>query len=344
MIRYLFCCMCAFGLMGCGVDEESVENPYAFEAPPNFPAATYTFQNNPITEEGFELGRRLFYDGALSRDGSVSCASCHQQHVAFADPLHRLSIGVDERVGIRNAPAIQNVAFKKFFFWDGGVNHVDFVPIAAILNPLEMDETIASIVVKLQAEEKYKTRFRAAFKTDEINSQRMLHALAQFMALMVSANSRYDRYIRNEGEVLNAAELRGLTAFQQKCTGCHATDLFTNDDFRNNGLDATFEKDNGRERITEYSGDRGKFKVPSLRNVALTKPYMHDGRFKTLEEVLMHYQSGVKDSETLDPILRNNETLGIALSDQERSDILAFLLTLTDDSFIKDKRFSQPPN
>jgi cytochrome c peroxidase len=334
----------SYVLMSCAAEEEPAKNPYAFEIPANFPAARYTFQNNAVTAEGFELGRSLFYDGILARDGTVSCASCHQQHVAFADPLHRLSIGVDERVGIRNAPAIQNVAFKKFFFWDGGVNHVDFIPIAAIENPLEMDETMASVVSKLNADEKYRTRFRAAFGTEEVNSQRMLHALAQFMALMVSANSRYDRYIRNEGELLSPQELRGLATFRVKCASCHATDLFTDDDFRNNGLDASFEKDNGRERITEFAGDRGKFKVPSLRNVALTMPYMHDGRFRTLEEVLTHYQSGVKDSETLDPLLRNGSTLGIAMTAAEKADILAFLQTLTDDSFLKDKRFSQPPN
>jgi cytochrome c peroxidase len=336
------CASCV--LISCAPDEDPGKNPYAFEVPANFPAARYTFQNNSVTAEGFELGRVLFYDGMLARDGNVSCASCHQQHVAFADPLHRLSIGVDERVGIRNAPAIQNVVFKKFFFWDGGVNHVDFVPIAAIENPLEMDETMTSVVGKLKANEKYRARFRAAFDTDEVNSQRMLHALAQFMALMVSANSRYDRYIRNEGEMLTGEELRGLTAFRQKCASCHTTDLFTNDDFRNNGLDASFEKDNGRERITEFAGDRGKFKVPSLRNVALTKPYMHDGRFRNLDEVLTHYQSGVKDSETLDPLLRNGTTLGIAMTAEEKADILAFLKTLTDDTFLKDKRFSQPPN
>ncbi|MBX2897068.1 MAG: c-type cytochrome [Cyclobacteriaceae bacterium] len=343
----LFCgCFCVWALtiVGCTTDVEPIKDRYAFEVPANFPVPHYTFQNNPVTADGFELGRILFYDGMLSRDGNISCSSCHQQHVAFADPLHRLSIGVDERVGTRNAPAIQNIAFKKFFFWDGGVNHVDFVPIAAILNPLEMDESLASVVAKLKADEKYRTRFEAAFKTDEINSQRMLHALAQFMNMMVSANSRYDRYIRNEGEQLSASELRGLAAFRHKCASCHATDLFTDDDFRNNGLDASFEKDTGRERITEFAGDRGKFKVPSLRNVALTKPYMHDGRFKTLEEVLNHYQSGVKDSETLDPILYSNGVLGIAMTEQERTDILSFLHTLTDESFIRDKRFSQPPN
>ncbi|CAN0485369.1 unnamed protein product, partial [Phaeothamnion confervicola] len=205
--------------------------------------------------------------------------------------------------GVRNAPAIQNLAFQDDFFWDGGVKHLDFVPINAITNEVEMGETLSHVVDKLQNNEIYRAKFNKAFATTEITSQQLLHALSQFMSLMISSNSKYDRYIRNEGGVLTQSEKEGLVLFERKCSSCHTIGLFTDGSFRNNGLDNTFEKDLGREHITEFSGDRGKFKVPSLRNVELTSPYMHDGRFQTLEQVLEHYAHQVKYSVTLDPIL-----------------------------------------
>jgi cytochrome c peroxidase len=333
----------AMGMISCGESDTSpLENPYAFRNPENFPEAVYTFENNPVTAEGFELGRSLFYDEILSIDNSIACANCHQQAVAFSDPVHRFSKGVGDKSGFRNAPAIQNMAFQKDFFWDGGVKHLDFVPINAITSEVEMDETLAAVVEKLQNNELYRERFRKAFGASEVTSQQLLYALSQFMSLMVSANSRYDKYIRNESEQLTTAELQGLALFESKCSSCHSTDLFTDGSFRNNGLDATFEKDEGRERITEFSGDRGKFKVPSLRNVELTSPYMHDGRFKTLEQVLDHYISQVNYSETLDPLLQAEEAPGIHITEDEKEKIIEFLKTLTDREFTKDARFSRP--
>lgn len=330
------------GLISCGDADMSPDNPYAFEHPDNFPDPVYTFENNEITREGFELGRSLFYDPILSIDNSISCANCHQQVVAFSDPVHRFSRGVNDKAGFRNAPAIQNMAFQGDFFWDGGVKHLDFVPINAITSEVEMGETLAHVVGKLQNSEVYREKFVKAFGTSEINSQQVLHALSQFMNLMISSNSRYDKYVRNEGESLTAIELEGLSLFEKKCSSCHTTDLFTDGSFRNNGLDATFENDEGRERITELSDDRGKFKVPSLRNVELTSPYMHDGRFGTLEQVLNHYASQVKDSETLDPSLKAEVVPGISMTDDEKIKIIEFLKTLTDREFIKDSRFSRP--
>lgn len=329
--------------IGCDADRISPDNSYVFTQPENFPAAAYTFNNNPITKEGFELGRFLFYDPILSSDSTIACANCHQQARSFSDPVHRFSKGVGDVSGFRNAPAIQNMAFQNQFFWDGGVNHLDFVPINAITSELEMHETLADVVAKLQRSKTYSARFKSAFGTTAITSQRMLFALSQFLNRMVSSDSRYDKYIRHEGEILSADELEGLKIFQSKCAACHATDLFTDGSFRNDGLDTMFEKDAGRQRITEWEGDRGKFKVPSLRNAALTSPYMHDGRFKTLEEVIDHYRNGVKSSRTLDPLLTQNKTIGIAITDEEKTKIIAFIRTLTDDDFIKDKRFSQPP-
>jgi cytochrome c peroxidase len=343
MMRIIFCVLVLL-MVSCSDHESDPVNPYAFKRPENFPDAVYTFENNPVTKEGFELGRELFYDPILSIDNSIACANCHQQHVAFADPVHRFSKGVGDRSGIRNAPPIQNMAFQSDFFWDGGVKHLDFVPINAITSELEMDETIANVVEKLKNNASYRQKFSKAFGTTEINSQQVLHALSQFMNLMVSANSRYDKYIRNEDEQLTSAEIEGLALFESKCASCHATDLFTDGSFRNNGLDETFEKDLGREVITEFSGDRGKFKVPSLRNVELTPPYMHDGRFKTLEQVLDHYIHNVKLSETLDPILNVNTDPGLSITDDEKIKIIEFLKTLTDREFTKDKRFARPIN
>lgn len=283
-------------LTGCADGVEPVKDPYAFETPANFPPSVYTFGNNPVSKAGAELGQMLFYDPVLSLDSSIACANCHQQAVAFSDPVHRFSRGVDDAAGFRNAPAIQNMAFQKNFFWDGGVKHLDFVPINAVTSKIEMAETLEQVVQKLQRSKFYPKKFNDAFHEDEITSQQMLYALSQFMNLMVSANAKYDKYVRNELD-LTKDEAEGLEIFEAHCRTCHATDLFTDDSFRNNGLDASFEKDTGRERITEFSGDRGKFKVPSLRNVDLTSPYMHDGRFNTLEQVLDHYSNTVKDSE-----------------------------------------------
>lgn len=330
-------------LIGCsGESIAPEEDPYLFKTPENFPKPVYTFENNPETREGIELGRALFYDPILSGDSSIACANCHQQVVAFADPVHRFSKGVQDREGVRNAPAIQNMAFQSVFFWDGGVKHLDFVPINAITSDLEMAEKISYVVEKLQRSKTYPEKFARAFGKTEVNSQKMFYALSQFMNMMVSANSRYDKFMRNEGETLTQLELEGMTLFNTKCASCHASDLFTDGTFRNNGLDAAFESDSGRARITELDEDIGKFKVPSLRNAELTDPYMHNGRFRTLKQVLDHYAQGVTSSETLDPILKQNGSLGISMSEDEKTKIIAFIKTLTDKTFTSDKRFSNP--
>lgn len=312
-----------------------------FVQPEHFPEATYTFQNNPLTKDGFELGRMLFYDPVFSRDSTVSCSTCHLQAVAFSDPVHKISVGIDERIGTRNAPPIFNLGFKNSFFWDGGVNHIDFIPVNAITNPNELGEDLEHLVEKLKRHFSYPEKFKKAFNKDEITSQQVLFALSQFTVSMVSANSRYDQYALGDKSALSAQEIRGLQLAENKCGGCHKPPLFTNDGFANNGIDNTF-KDKGRAIITQWENDLGKFRVPSLRNVELTGPYMHDGRFKTLELVLTHYQQNVKDSPSLDPLLKQDEVLGIALTDEEKADIIVFLKALTDKSFTQDKKFSNP--
>ncbi|MEM8524481.1 MAG: cytochrome c peroxidase [Bacteroidota bacterium] len=324
--------------LACQKKEMLPDNPYQFTKPEHFPEPTYTFDNNPITKEGFELGKKLFNDPRLSSDKSTACSNCHSKVVAFADPQHSLSIGVNNRVGKRNAPAIQNMAFMREFFWDGGVVHLDFVPPNAIENKLEMDEKMTNVVQFLNRDKEYTNLFRAAFgEIDSINTPMMLHAFSQYMNLLISDNSKYDQYLKGETE-LTTKELAGLKLFEQNCESCHSGVLFTNQAYANNGLDETF-KDLGRALISEWEGDEGKFKIPSLRNVELTAPYMHDGRFETLEEVLLHYRNGVKKSATLAPELNNGEQLGIPLTAKEEEQIIVFLKTLTDRDFISNSIF-----
>lgn len=324
------------------VTPKPLPKKFGFEAPANFPQPAYNFANNTVSLKGFELGRWLFYDPILSRDNMVSCASCHQDFAAFANLGHPVSHGIDGQMGTRNSPPIFNVAWHTSFMWDGGINHIESQPLAPITNPVEMDETLANVVLKLQNSAEYPARFREAFGDDSITTQRLSRALAQFMAMMVSASSKYDKYIRNEGVTLTMVETNGLATFTMKCAGCHPAPLFTDHSFRNNGLDTVFA-DSGRELITGNAADRGRFKVPSLRNVGLTGPYMHDGRFTTLEEVLDHYSSGVLSSPTLDPsLVQPNNTYGIPLTAQEKQDLISFLETLTDRDFVNDQRFKNP--
>ncbi|GFE00803.1 cytochrome-c peroxidase [Alteromonas sp. KUL156] len=316
----------------------------AFEQPSNFPEPHYNLSSNPITEKGFELGKKLFYEGKLSSDGVVSCAFCHQQKFAFTHHGHQLSHGVEDRVGTRNTPPIQNMAFQKQFSWDGAAFHLDIFPIIPITNPVEMDETVTNILEKLQQDTAYRKLFSQAFEDGEINADNTFKAMSQFMLMMVSANSKYDKYVRVEkGGEFSEQEKKGLELFKSKCASCHTSDLFTDDAFRNNGLPINPEiNDLGRMTVTLLEEDKYKFKVPSLRNIELTAPYMHDGRFGSLKSVLNFYATGVQETQNLDPILKNeNGTIGIALNEQEKENIIAFLKTLTDEEFITDKRFAE---
>ncbi|MFC6223657.1 cytochrome-c peroxidase [Hymenobacter artigasi] len=347
LVASLACGLAGLLLAGCGLGDVVVPDAPVpgTTLPANFPAPVYAPDANPPTAAAFALGRSLFYDARLSRDGSVSCGSCHQQFVAFANADHRLSHGVANRLGTRNAPALQNLRWKAEFFWDGGPKNLETLPLAPLTNPLEMDETLPRVLARLNADAHYPQRFAAVYGAGPIDAYQFLRALAQYTAALTSANSRYDQVVRGEaGAVLTAGEGRGRVLVAQKCAGCHATDLFTDETYRNNGLSATFEADSGRAHITGRTTDVGRFKVPSLRNVALTPPYMHDGRFATLAQVLAHYDHGVMASPTLDAALRpTGGPLGIPLTTTEQADIIAFLHTLTDDSFIHDARLAAQP-
>lgn len=343
MERFIGIILLAVFFTACNDNEEEPEptgsSAVTFYVPNGFPAPVYTFQNNTVTPAGFELGRKLFYDPLLSNDSTISCGSCHQQGVAFAHADHRVSHGINGLLGTRNAPALFNIAWIPLFMHDGGINHLEVQPLGPIANPVEMDEDISDVLMKLKRSSYYPGQFAKAFGDDSITTQRMMRAMAQFMGTMISANSKYDQY-RAGKATLSAAETSGLNLFRTHCESCHREPLLTDMNFRNNGLDSVFVKDPGRERITLQPQDSGKFKVPSLRNIALTKPYMHDGRFEYLSQVLDHYSSGIKQSSTLDPILSAGN---IPLSAQDKSDIIAFLQTLTDYTFISDKRFSENP-
>lgn len=310
-----------------------------FKIPAGWPApATNIFANNPLSEEGFQLGKKLFYDGRLSQNGNFPCASCHQQFAAFATFDHDFSHGFNNAFTTRNAPGLYNLAWMTKMHYDGGINHIEVQPLAPITSPIEMAETITNVLAKLNADTAYPKMFKAAFGSTEINSQRMLKALSQFMGSIVSANSKYDKVQRGEA-TFTFSEQNGYTLFKAKCETCHKEPLFTDNSFRNTGLTINpFLNDFGRLLITHDPADSLKFKVPSLRNVALTFPYGHDGRFSFLESALDHYRTGIQTSQpTLDPLLRAR----IPMTNNERSDLIYFLNTLSDTTMTKNPRFAQ---
>lgn len=311
--------------------------------PSNFPPMIYNVEANPPTKFGFELGKKLFYDGKLSANGFISCGFCHEQKFSFTHHGHQFSHGINDLEGTRNTPSIANMAFFSEFAWDGATNHLDLFPIIPITNEVEMGETMTGILQKLQKDGDYQNAFNAAFEEGGVSHENFLKAIAQFMVMMVSYNSKYDKYVRNEdGVTLTDQELQGMSIFKEKCASCHTSDLFSDGSFRNNGLPPNPNiNDLGRALVSGSSDDNYKFKVPSLRNVALTAPYMHDGRFGSLESVLNFYQNGVQDSPTLDPLLKTDEGLGISLIETEKLALIAFLNTLTDQEFINDERFAE---
>lgn len=335
--------------------DDNTPTPITWTKPSHFPDPVYDISSNPLTAEGVELGRYLFYDGILSRTGNIGCGTCHQQVAAFTHHGHDLSHGVDDLLGTRNAPSVQNMAWGKTFFWDGGVHNLDLVPPVPIQNPVEMDERVSNILAKLRktpvagaaVQVDYPKMFKAAFGSDSITSERFIKAISQFMLTLVSATSRYDYYVQGDASALTSLEKEGLFVFKTKCATCHAGELFTDESFRNNGLPPNRINDQGRYAITLNENDRLKFKVPSLRNVAMTQPYMHDGRFYTLDEVLNHYANDqatetISKSATLDPLLQQGTRAGIPLTATEKQAVIAFLRTLTDEQFIKNTRFADP--
>ena len=300
----------------------------------------YDLSKLSMSENEFQLGRQLFYDPILSRDQSISCASCHLQATGFTHVDHDLSHGIEGRIGKRNSMALMNLAWNTSFMWDGGVNHIELQALAPISSENEMGSSLKEVVTKLNASEKYKTLFYNSYKDSLVTGQKTLLALTQFVVMLNSYNSKYDKYIRNEkGGEFTAQEKNGLAIFKNNCASCHTEPLFTNNEFHNNGLTLDpYLKDFGRMLITNKSEDSLKFKVPTLRNIQFTPPYMHDGRFETLKAVITHYNSGITHSITLAEDLKNN----LELTHKEEVDLLVFLRTLTDKEFLFNNRFSYP--
>jgi cytochrome c peroxidase len=311
--------------------------------------------DNKLTIQGVKLGRMLFYEKMLSSNNTQACASCHFQQFAFSDTA-RFSIGVKGLKGNRNAMSAVNMAWNtNGFFWDGRSELLRHQSLKPILDELEMNETLDNVIAKLNASESYKNQFFRAFGSNEITSNKISLALEQFMNSIVSSNSKYDKYVRKELS-LDSSEERGRKLFFAEynpnfpqisgadCAHCHAGDNFSNNKYMNNGLKTEAEMlDIGREKVTKMALDKGKFKVPTLRNIALTAPYMADGSLQTLEEVVEHYNSGIKASTTLDATLEYTRTGGgLKLTPQNKADLVAFLKTLTDTELIKDTRYGNP--
>ena len=334
----LFICGCAFFLMGSESALPYEQHPLKFTTPKGWPKPVYNFKKNPLTQEGFDLGKKLFYDGRLSKNGEISCGSCHQSFAAFANLDHDLSHGINDQFSIRNAPSLANVAWMKEMHWDGAINHIEVQPLAPLTDPKEMGETLDSVLLKLKNDTTYIRMFQQAFGTPEINSQRLLKAIAQFVGSMVSSNSRFDRY--KKGEIkLTDYELRGYVHFKKHCSTCHKEPLFTDNAFHNNGLPLNKLKDFGRMKVTGSSRDSLTFKTPTLRNVQVSYPYMHDGRIYSLSQAIDHYTNGIDTTSTvLDFRLKSK----INLNKKEKMELVYFLYTLTDSSFLKDQRFAAP--
>ena len=310
----------------------------SLETPAHFPPPLDIFRDNPLSKEGIELGRRLFYEPRLSIDNSHPCSSCHEQVAAFGTFEHDRSHGVFESHTFRNAPVLFNLAWYPQYHWEGGIYSLEEQAIHPITGATEMGDNFTNIIRKLERVPYYRRAFQAVFNTSNIESTQILKALAQFTGTMISANSKYDRVLKGQA-VFTAQEASGYQVFQARCNTCHQEPLFTDHSFRNIGLPVDPSlKDYGRMRVTGRRQDSLKFRVPTLRNVALSSNYMHDGRFMTLQQCINHYRVGIIPSTTLDPLLQN----GIQLTDRQSSDLVAFLRTLTDSSFVRNPNLAKP--
>jgi cytochrome c peroxidase len=308
-----------------------------FKSPKHFPKPTYDFRLNPLTKSKIALGRMLFYDPLLSKDNSISCASCHSPYNAFAHTDHNLSHGIDDQIGNRNAPALFNLAWQSSFMWDGAINHLDVQALAPITDHKEMGETLNGIISKLEKKPEYVARFQLAYNAPEITGERILKALSAFQLTLISSTAKYDKVIRGKEEFTKQEEL-GYTLFKSQCASCHTEPLFSSYAFKNNGLkiDSTLN-DYGKYGITQTTEDSLHFKVPSLRNLSYSYPYMHDGRFNSLNEVLNHYRSITSNSGVSFELQS-----GVELSVNDKSDLIAFLLTLDDKEFVFDQQHQFP--
>lgn len=342
-------------LMAAGLNLRRADTtPLTPEYPAYFGNRIHIPAGNPLTVQGVRLGRMLFYEKALSSNGQIACATCHRQELAFTDGK-QFSAGVDDSLQERNTMSLSNLLWVRSFFWDGRAPSLEAQAETPLTSLHEMGQTLQTSADKLQRMSAYPALFQQAFGSDTITGERITRALAQFERTLISANSPYDKYLRG-GYRPTASEQNGIALFfgnpdpekgirGAACGHCHGGPRTFNELFHNNGLDLV-PRDEGRKRITGQAYDRGRFRVVTLRNIALTAPYMHDGRFKTLEEVVDHYNEHLQQSPALSPFLQHNSNTrngkDLELSKQEKTDLIAFLHLLTDSSFVTDQRFSDP--
>lgn len=367
----ILCAVVILFVSQCKPDDPPTENPpaytdeaYNFVVPPRLPPPVID-PDNPMTVHGVELGRKLFYDPILSNDNTQACASCHHQDKSFSDAPNQFSIGIDGIAGPKNSMALINMAWNRDFFWDGRAESMEEQALEPVRNPIEMHEEWKDAIAKLQAKPEYVELFKKAFGTETVDSILAARAITQFVKTIVVGNSKYQQSPTLAS--FTPAEKRGFQVFISEdkgdCLHCHILEgtLFTSNyidnpvqRFHNNGLNPPTAAGvlTGRALITNNPSDNAKFKAPTLLNIELTAPYMHDGRFKTLEEVITFYDTGVYLSNTLDPNMNikpgasNRRFVDgvrkLDLTQQDRDDLLAFLKTLTDMSVTTNPDYSKP--
>ena len=329
--------------------------PYNLQIPSHFPDMIIP-ADNPMTVEGVELGRYLFYEKLLSGDNSMSCASCHSPSSAYSDP-NQFSTGIDGLQGSRNSMVLINLGWNDYFFWDGRAKTLEEQILMPVRDPVEMHEEWARAISELQQDVEYRNRFYRAFNTSTIDSLNAAKAIAQFLRTMISGNSKYDIMYKYENGIplsasdqsiyssVTVSEWAGYDLFKSlngaDCFHCHNGPLMKVKKFSNNGLDATFT-DLGRGAVTGNPDDNGKFKVPTLRNIEYSAPYMHDGRLATLDDVINHYSHFIQVSPTIDPLIEFANQGGVQLDSQEKDLLKQFLLTLSDEEFINNPNFREP--
>lgn len=324
----------SFGILTVGFMFSASDSKMAVNQPLNFPVLPP--DTTMSTLKGISLGRTLFKDPGLSADRKVSCSSCHQNESAYSDPGITFSRGNGTVHAARNTPALMNLQWKKSYFADGRAGHLSQTVVNAIQSPVEMASSISIVLTRLNQSASYKKQFKKVFGTEDITEERLKRVFTEYLNTLVTSNSRYDTYSRKENLSYSDDEHKGMLIFKEKCTPCHNGELFTDESLRNAGTGTA--ADQGLGTLTGKQDDMGKFKVPSLRNIALTYPYMHDGRFATLQQVLDHY-TGLKNEKGLDSTLYNNGKTGIALSSTEKKQLIVFLNTLTDPIFLKQGNY-----
>lgn len=353
-LRVIYPLVVSLLIFSCSSNDEQqgyIATPLPLEIPELFSQyliAPVVPSNNPQTVEGVALGRKLFFDPILSGNGTQACADCHRPQNAFSDP-RQFSIGIEGNPGFRNSMPLQNLAwnFPNKFNWDGSASSLEDQIFEPVTNPIEMNNTWLQAEASLKNHPEYPQLFKEAFNGATIDSVLVTKAIAQFIRTLISGNSRVDRHLLGEN-ILTPQELNGLNVFMSEelgdCFHCHGNPfnpLWTDNTFHNNGLDAFFA-DIALGGITGDPRDNGKFRAPSLRNLEFTAPYMHDGRFATLEEVINHYSEGLVFSETIDPLMKAVAQGGVQLSEEDKADLKAFLLSFSEPEFINNPDFQNP--